>query len=138
LGTEKQMVPAPTMSAHHSGVTSGWDPYEVWRTRVLRPRIAEEALGRLSLTAPVTALCVVAEATSGVDASSKGRESDLTSESIATDDQALRHELTNVIASLCLAGLTSIFLKDSERRPSRYASRAYPTTGPAVGIPRPR
>ncbi len=32
-----------TTAAKAEVVATGWDPYEVWRTRVLLPRLAEEA-----------------------------------------------------------------------------------------------
>jgi hypothetical protein len=107
------------MAAHHSGVTSGWDPYEVWRTRVLRPRMAAEERSRPTLVAPVAALCVVIQPTSTDTESSHDDEPAFATESFPVDDAALRHELTNVIASLCLAGLTTILLKDSDRRARR-------------------
>jgi hypothetical protein len=36
-------------------------------------------------------------------------------ETSANDDAALRHELINVLATLCLAGLAGVILQDSER-----------------------
>ncbi len=35
-----QTTPSPTPAAQKS--PAGWDPLEVWRTRVLLPRLAEE------------------------------------------------------------------------------------------------
>ncbi len=41
-GTKKNLIlyPAPTTSPSQAPET-GWDPFEVWRTRVLQPRLAE-------------------------------------------------------------------------------------------------
>jgi hypothetical protein len=42
-GTKKNVVlhnPKPT-PAPSQAAESGWDPFEVWRTRVLQPRLAE-------------------------------------------------------------------------------------------------
>lgn len=118
MGTE-QRVPRKTMAQENNDVTSGWDPYEVWRTRVFIPRAAAEAVASPAPTAPVAALLVVAQADGTSDDAAAvdwplGRN----------DHDALKHELIDVISSLCLAGLTSIWLNSSERRSLQYARRS--------------
>jgi len=126
VGTEQQLVPHPTIVAGNSGATSGWDPYEVWRTRVFLPRLAGEERARLSL-APVATLCVVPEARTNDEPSDGARDRS------PDDGEALRQELIDVIGSLYLAGLTSILLNYSDRLPPRYSRRprgVSPTTLP--------
>jgi hypothetical protein len=113
VNSEQQATPHSTIDAASSGVTPGWDPYEVWRTRVFLPRVASED-ARLLRTTPVVTLCVVVPAATD-DVARNGGQSDPTR---AQDprDEALRHELLTVLSSLCLAGLTSLFLSHGDRR----------------------
>jgi hypothetical protein len=129
VGTEKQLVPHPAIVARNSDVVSGWDPFEVWRTRVLLPRLADEALDRLSVPAPVAAVRVVVGAISANGESSNTGDSKPI-ETSAGMDTALRHELINVLGSLCLVGLTSILLHDSHRHPPRRTRLPSPAARP--------
>jgi hypothetical protein len=47
-------------------------------------------------------------------------------------DEALKHELIEVLSSLCLAGLTSVLLDSADRRPARYRRRSSGVSRPAL------
>jgi hypothetical protein len=43
-------MPSPTSSSQEQ--PSGWDPFEVWRTRVLLPRLADEREEKAAVAPP--------------------------------------------------------------------------------------
>jgi hypothetical protein len=57
-GTNKNLVlysTNPTIAPSQAAPDTGWDPFEVWRTRVLQPRLAE-ARAEKALTPAVVPL----------------------------------------------------------------------------------
>ncbi len=50
--TNKNLVQTPTPSSTPAAQKPqlGWDPFEVWRTRVLLPRLAEERADKAATT----------------------------------------------------------------------------------------
>jgi hypothetical protein len=116
VDVQTKIISFPAPSTPGKGVTSGWDPYEVWRTRVLLPRLAES--GRVAHPAvspqpelpvpvakeePLNAVTVVADSPSGVT------------------DQILMRQLVDVMSWLLAAAL---------------ARRLQPTPGSTTRHPR--
>jgi hypothetical protein len=84
---------------------------------------------RLSVSAPIATVRVVVSAINAKGGSSNDGDGHA-SETIPESDRALRHELINVLGSLCLMGLTSILLHDSNRHPPRRTSLPRRATPP--------
>jgi hypothetical protein len=118
MGTAQQIV--PTTAAPHSGLQTGWDPYEVWRTRVLLPRVAVEERAPQSRAA---AVLVVTQPIGKDDKTSTGGESTLEYQRRPNDDEALEKEAMNLLGSLCLAAVTIILSRDPHPSAPRYARR---------------
>jgi hypothetical protein len=106
---EQEAIPRAARSAPDTGTTSGWDPYEVWRKRVLLPRLAQDERNRLSRTAVATTLYVV-PAIAPNDSPAIDWDASDTSRS----DEGLRRELIGAIHWLLVAGLASTFLDHCE------------------------
>ena len=83
--------------------TSGWDPYDVWRTRVLLPRLAEER-NRLPQLAVAKTHPVVAPRTDINRGSSNRTYRDL---DYARDDR-LEREAAGLIGWLVVSALANI------------------------------
>lgn len=108
MAIREQEAPLATASPRLIGETHGWDPYEVWRTRVLLPRLAAQHLlaqqgnrsasARYVETVQVVALPFVEEHPFAV------RDRDA-----GGDDEELRHEVGVAISYVLLAGLYGLF-----------------------------
>ena len=98
------------MSARDPGAPAGWDPYEVWRKRVLLPRLAQqEERNRLSRTSVATTLYVVP----AIDPDDLPAI-DWNASDTSRSDEALRRELIDAVNWLLVAGLASTFLAHAE------------------------
>lgn len=55
------VIQTPTVSSTPAAPKpqSGWDPFEVWRTRVLLPRLAEERGDKAAVTTPALSVKLV-------------------------------------------------------------------------------
>jgi hypothetical protein len=43
VGLKQELLPLSSSTAPGTDASAGWDPYEVWRTRILLPRLASES-----------------------------------------------------------------------------------------------
>jgi len=127
VGTEQQISPRPAVSARNGGATSGWDPYEVWRTRVLVSELTGRAPDRVSGTPAVATFRPVVPAVRTHAEPANGSEWSEAAVGRANDED-LERELINAISSLCLAGLTGVFLTYVDRRPPYARKSRLPIT----------
>ena len=112
-------MPHLARSRRASGGTPGWDPCEVWRTRILLPRLAAKDGERLSDVAAVATSLVVESASHVHDESAIGSDANLSGHTSA-NDEALKRELLDVLGWLLLAGFTTTYLVQAEeQRPRR-------------------
>jgi hypothetical protein len=120
VGSQQQAAPRPTMSPVN-GDMAGWDPYEVWRTRVLLPRIAAEPRPQLPQALPSAPALV--RPTTHADSPTDGTPA--VGDRALESDEALMQELIDIVGSLCLVGLTSILVGHAARPPkSVHSSRS--------------
>jgi hypothetical protein len=118
VGNEKKTIPQSAVSLADTPSASGWDPYEVWRTRVFLPRVASEERDRLARNVSAPTLYVVAQAVA-IEKKALLIGEQKSSASAPSDHDVLRHELVHVIGSLWVAGLVNIFLNSSDRQRHR-------------------
>ena len=107
MDVQTKIISFPAPSTPGKGVTSGWDPYEVWRTRVLLPRLAES--GRVSHetveTLDIQAQVPVVHAEDASVAVAL-----LSDRTTAVTDQALVRQLVGVMGWLLAAAVTRSLL----------------------------
>src|SRR5688500_2308583 len=112
-------MPHLARSLRASGGTTGRDHCEVWRTRILLPRLAAKHGERPSEVAAVATSLVVASVIHAHDESAIGSDPNLGSHTSA-NDEALKRELLDVLGWLLLAGFTTTYLVQAEeQRPRR-------------------
>ena len=103
MATQEQAAPPPALSTRSTGAAAGWDPYEVWRTRVLFPLLADKERNRsLSASPPVEALVLPLLV-------------DERSQADHPRNDELEQELTIAVSYLLLAGLNGLFGSGAER-----------------------
>jgi hypothetical protein len=105
---ENQRLPPSTRS---SGAQCGWDPYEVWRTRVLLPRLAQNAR---SLAGP-SAIRVALIAPRIHDLDIPSRDHANTAADPHRSDNAPRRELIDAFCLLLIGELAEAVLSVFER-----------------------
>ena len=115
MDPEKKVITRPTLASRGSGgATTGWDPYEVWRTKILLPRLADQERDRLASTAAAKRLYVVAPRTDRADSATPGGDRNDQDDARRTDE-ALRREMIDVIGLLLVAGLVGVFYTEVDR-----------------------
>ena len=117
---ETKIVTHPIAIRGNGAVASGWDPYEVWRTRVLAPRLADQERDRLAPTAAVESLYVVAPR---IDIDVGSTVGDWNPDSDASrSDSTLWREAADVLGWLLVAGVAGVLYAEGDRRrpPPRY------------------
>ena len=84
MDNNRVVLARPPPLARNNTDAAGWDPYEVWRTRVLLPRIAAEQVARRVRTADIQQPYVVSSA---IHAAGRRAIGDARDETLATDDR---------------------------------------------------
>jgi hypothetical protein len=118
LGETRQAV----LSERDGATPSGWDPYEVWRTRILLPRLVEQS--RSTDTAAVQGAEVGAPRINAIDERSAGYGN--VDRDATAGDARHGHEMIDTIKVFLMIGLASALLSHSERERRPTARRSLP------------
>jgi hypothetical protein len=126
MDSGKKLISDSLLSGQGRVPTSGWDPYDVWRTRILLPRLAEQEAERCAKIAAGKRLYVVAS--SGKTADEPAPTAPSPAASLDASDDALKREMIDVLGSLLAIGLASAFYgeRDRKRQALLPLSRAVP------------
>jgi hypothetical protein len=117
MDSGKKLVKDFALSSEGSAATPGWDPYEVWRTKILLPRLAEQEADRLAKLAAGKRLYVVAPTSKPADELTPAAQAPTPEGPLSWNDEALKREMIEVLSSLLVIGLASTFYGEGDRRP---------------------
>jgi hypothetical protein len=118
MDSGKKITPDSGPRSLGGSVVSGWDPYEVWRTKILLPRLADQEAQRRTQLAAAQRLYVVAPSSKPAQPAPAAERAPAASSIAPTSsgDEALKRELIDVLGSLLAIGLASAFYGDGDRR----------------------
>ena len=112
MGNRRTVVPQPTLSSLEHA-PDGWDPCEVWRTRILLPRLADGRRVRWPYGRSLKTWDLNASGDPVKDAASARSDWSRSSQS-DPEDEALRREMRDVIGRLLLAGILTTYLAEAD------------------------
>ena len=116
MDSGKKITPDSGPRSLGGSVVSGWDPYEVWRTKILLPRLADQEAQRRAQLAAAQRLYVVAPRSKPAQPAPAAERAPAASAPTRSGDEALKRELIDVLGSLLAIGLASAFYGDDDRR----------------------
>ena len=129
MDSGKKLISDSALPGQGRVPTSGWDPYDVWRTRILLPRLAEQEAERCAKIAAGKRLYVVVASAKTADEPSPTDPNPAASSDAS--DEALKREMIDVLGSLLAIGLATAFYSapDRQRQTLVPRSRAVPPRG---------